>query len=107
MQNLCFGDEILMNKELDLIDRNELYNQIRLYLNRQSLGETTAQTTLTIGEIASIITDMPSVDAESIVRCKGCEYNKYHICTRNQCPVCGHPLYVKDVDFCSYGKPKE
>ena len=30
----------IMSKELDLIDRNELYNQIRLYLDRHSLGET-------------------------------------------------------------------
>lgn len=27
-----------MNKELDLIDRDELYRQIRLYLNRHSLN---------------------------------------------------------------------
>lgn len=47
----------------DLIDRNELYNQIRLYLNRHSLGETTVQTTLTIGEIASIIADIPAAKA--------------------------------------------
>ena len=40
-----------MSEELDLIDRNELYNQIRLYLNRHSLGETAAWTTLTVGEI--------------------------------------------------------
>lgn len=92
----------------DLINRNELYNQIRLYLNQHSLGETSVlQTTLTIGEIASIIADMPTVDAESVVRCKSCEYNKYHICTRNQCPVCGYPLYVKDTDFCSYSECKE
>lgn len=52
-----------MSKELDLIDRNELYNQIRLYLNRHSLGETTPWTTLTIGEIASIIADTPSVES--------------------------------------------
>ena len=90
----------------DLIDRNELYKQIRLYIGRHFLGETRVDNTLTIGEIAGIIADIPTVDAESIVRCEGCEYNKYHICTRNQCPVCGHPLYVKDVDFCSYGKPK-
>ncbi|MBR6516803.1 MAG: hypothetical protein IKT40_08175 [Bacilli bacterium] len=53
-----------MNKELDLIDRNELYNQIRLYLNRHSLGETTPWTTLTIGEIASIIANMPKMDGD-------------------------------------------
>ena len=96
-----------MNKELDLIDRNELYNQIRLYLNRHSLGETTPWTTLTIGEIASIISDIPAVEAVPMIRCEDCEYNKSHICTLNQCPVCGHPLYVKDADSCGRGKRKE
>ena len=95
------------NYELDLIDRNELYNQIRLYLTRHSLGETVPWTTLTVGEIASVIADMPSVEAAPVVRCEDCKHNKYHICTLNQCPVCGHPLYIKDTDSCSRGKHKE
>ena len=53
-----------MDKKLDLIDRNELYNQIRLYLNRHSLGETTPWTTLTIGEIASIIANIPTINGD-------------------------------------------
>lgn len=51
-----------MSEGLDLIDRNELYNQIRLHLNRHSLGETAPWTTLTTGEIASIIANMPKVE---------------------------------------------
>lgn len=53
-----------MNKELDLIDRNELYNQIRLYLNRHSLGETAPWTTLTIGEIANMPTINVKMDGD-------------------------------------------
>lgn len=47
--------------EKDLIDRQELYNQIKLYLNRSRLGETTSWETLTVGEIAGIIADIPKV----------------------------------------------
>lgn len=53
-----------MNKELDLIDRDELYRQIRLYLNRNVLGETRVDDTLTVGEIASIIFAIPAVNAK-------------------------------------------
>lgn len=58
---------------MDLMDRKELYNQIRLYLNRHSLGETTVWTTLNIGEIASIIANVPTVGAESLIYCKDCQ----------------------------------
>ena len=59
-----------MSKKLDLIDRNELYNQIRLYLNRHSLGETAPWTTLTTGEIASIIVNMPAIDSTKWISVK-------------------------------------
>ena len=91
----------------DLIDRNELYNQIRLYLNRHSLGETSVlQTTLTIGEIASIIADIPTVyterhgkwievvvtetDTNRLIHwlCSECEIVVDHN-TDNYCPNCG------------------
>ena len=53
-----------MNKELDLIDRDELYRQIRLYLRRHTLGETRISDTLTIGEIATIIDEIPAVNTK-------------------------------------------
>ncbi len=76
----------------DLIDRKELYNQIRLYLNRHSLGETTAQTTLTIGEIASIIADIPTVDTVRHgkwegLRCSEC--GRVSWSNTNYCQHCG------------------
>ena len=95
-----------MSKKLDLIDRNELYNQIRLYLNRHSLEETTVWTTLTLGEIASIIADTPFVDAVLIVRCENCdnyapsESGKVGYC-------CVHDEIRIANDFCNHGRPKE
>lgn len=80
-----------MDKKLDLIDRNELYNQIRLHLNRHSLGETAPWTTLTTGEIASIIANMPMVEAEEI------RYGKWIDLGDGvwQCTVCGDEFYFK------------
>ena len=48
----------------DLIDRNELYKQIRLYIGRHFLGETRISDTLTVGEIASIIFAIPAVNTK-------------------------------------------
>ena len=93
-----------MSKKLDLIDRNELYNQIRLHLNRHSLGEIAVWTTLTTGEIASIIANTPTVDAVPVVRCVDCDYFKLvdgmGICK------CSDDLWQTN-DFCSYGEPKK
>lgn len=88
------------NYELDLIDRNELYNQIRLHLNRHSLGETVPWTTLTVGEIASIIANIPTVkveprhgkwiadeDSDIIFICSEC--NDISVFKKNYCRNCG------------------
>ena len=90
-----------MSKKLDLIDRNELYNQIKLYLNQHSLGETVSWTTLTVGEIASIIANTPSVeievvrhgkwiadeDSDIIFICSEC--HDYSVFKKNYCRNCG------------------
>ena len=91
-----------MSKKSDLIDRNELYNQIRLHLNRHSLGETAPWTTLTTGEIASIIANMPAIEVEPVRHGKWCGWSDSHcsecgcFCTLayikdypNYCPNCG------------------
>ena len=95
-----------MSKKLDLINRNELYKQIRLYIGRHFLGETHVDNTLTIGEIASIIADTPFVDAVLIVRCENCdnyaptESGKVGYC-------CVHDEIRIANDFCNHGRPKE
>ena len=98
-----------MGKKSDLIDRNELYNQIRLYLNRHSLGETAVWTTLTIGEIANIIANIPTVEVEPVqhgewndvqlklfideptngFECSQCKTGWFNVTGFNYCPNCG------------------
>ncbi len=95
-----------MGKKLDLIDRNELYNQIRLHLNRHSLGETAPWTTLTTGEIASIIANVPTADAVVVVRCINCdnyaptESGKLGYCCVND------GIWMAN-DFCIHGRPRK
>ena len=88
-----------MDKKSDLIDRNELYNQIRLYLNRHSLGETTFQTSLTIGEIASIIANIPTAEVEPVRHGKWCGWSNSY------CSECGcfcTLAYIKEYpNYCS------
>lgn len=55
-------------------------------------------------EADRVIREMPTVDAEVVVRCKDCKYN---VGTKK----CLHPdsffAVPKDNDFCSYGERKE
>ena len=52
----------------DLISRKAIYKAISDYLNRSRLGETSAQTDLRVGEIASIIHDVPTaLDKEKVI----------------------------------------
>ena len=91
----------------DLIDRNELYKQIRLYLRRHILGETRISDTLTIGELASIIAAIPAINAKIEEEPLKWEINK----TEDQryeyrCPNCGarhitkRPYHLKYCSNC-------
>ena len=52
----------------DLISRKAIYKAISDYLNRSRLGETSAQTDLRVGEIASIIHGVPAAfDKEKVI----------------------------------------
>lgn len=88
-----------MSKKLDLINRNELYKQIRLYIGRHFLGETHVDNTLTIGEIASIIADMPAVEAEPVRHGKWINEPPYtadgKFLKGQECSVC-HSYFVSD-----------
>lgn len=59
------------------------------------------------------IDDAPTIDAVPVVRCKDCKYKAdyfnsgNYVCKRNQCTVCGRNSFIRDDDFCSYGKRKD
>ena len=97
------------NKELDLIDRNELNNFVRSYLNhRYSLGETRINDTLTIGEVASIIAAIPTINAKIEEEPLKWEISKTEDQRyRYRCPNCGarhitkRPYHQKYCGNCS------
>ena len=52
----------------DLISRKAVYKAFSDYLNRNFLGEISSQTELSIGEIASIISSIPTAfDKEKVI----------------------------------------
>lgn len=77
---------------MDLIDREKLIRQIRLQANRSSLGETSCRE-LTFGEVAGLIMDAPTVDAEP-VRHGHNENKEYHEMDEFICSECG--LHLED-----------
>lgn len=73
---------------MDLIDRKELIRQIQLQANRSSLGETVCRE-LSFGEMAGLIMDAPTVDAEPVRHgkwiwvkdhweCSECRESRFH-----------------------------
>lgn len=86
----------------DLINREAIYKAFSDYLNKNFLGETSSQTELSIGEIASIIHSVPTAfDKEKVLeelreRVSDCylEYcGKY-----NNCLQCRSDEAVKIVE---------
>lgn len=52
----------------DLISRSELIKAIQLYMKKPSLGETLSVTEISIGELASILNDLPiSFDLDKVI----------------------------------------
>lgn len=84
----------------EYIERQELINQIRLMVNRSSVGETSLND-ISAKTICSLILEAPTADVVEVVRCRDCEdYNGHRYCEYNAVPVL-------DDDFCSYGRRKE
>ena len=51
-----------------LIDAENFINNIKLYLDRNTVGEITSQTEINVGELASLIADEPTAyDVDKIV----------------------------------------
>ena len=63
----------------DLISRKAIYKAISDYLNRSRLGETSAQTDLRVGEIASIIHGVPTAfNKEKVIEELISEASRWH-----------------------------
>ena len=100
----------------DLIDRNALYNRI---VNESStIAEIVIKNTghtqyLTVmadrqNEILDMISEMPTIDAVPVVRCKDCRYSGFDPeYGKRWCERCWGSMLVQDDDFCSYGEKRE
>ena len=55
------------------------------------------------------ITDVPTVDAVEVVRCKDCKhYERFNnACHCHKADENGTPIFVREDDFCSYGERKD
>ena len=64
----------------------------------------TAERFATFCALADAVEEMPTVDAEVVVRCKDCEYScdeiSYLCCSHGVCDDCEVPLNF----YCAYGK---
>ena len=59
-------------------------------------------------EPSQYIEIIPSVDAVEVVRCKYCKHFKeWHYCYYHAADENGTPIFVRENDFCSYGKRKD
>ena len=96
----------------EYIEREALINQIRLTVNRSSVGETSFND-ISAKTICSLILEAPAADVVEVVRCKDCVYGKGNDYEGNiKVPFMYHCTY-DDLSyngaehFCSYGKRKE
>jgi hypothetical protein len=53
-------------------------------------------------EIRNALSEMPTIDAEPVIRCKDCKFFKYDVC---EC-IAGM-VHCGEDDFCSEAEPKE
>lgn len=90
-----------------LIDADRLRTRVILYFDmiQPELDQETKQ--YLVNQIHGLIEDMPTVDAESIIRCKDCKYYRDSV---GECEyVWEHQGVIVDVledDFCSRGERK-
>lgn len=91
-----------MVSDMDLIDRQELIRQISLQVvNRSSLGEISCRE-LTFGEVAGLILDAPTVNAEPTRYGKwNTPYDAFHDMITIVCSLCGH-TGAKHFKYCPH-----
>lgn len=97
----------------EYIEREALINQIRLTVNRSSVGETSFND-ISAKTICSLILEAPAADVVEVVRCKDCRHRKEELNINDELELmCGfnYGLRVRGTvspdDFCSFGKRKE
>ena len=79
-----------------LIDADEAYKVLTDYYHHKTEIQHKA--------LKEAIERVPTVDAESVVRCKDCKFYDANC----PYPVCVyHEVNVKETDFCSWGERKE
>lgn len=94
-----------------LIDADELLKRLQLDLDKTYLGEITATTEMSVGEICSLIKDCPAVDVELVQRGNiiwkerfvgGYKYKKTkcHNCGTTEQVEVEHPVKTK-IGYCS------
>ena len=93
-----------MDKEY--IEREELINQIRLMVNRSSVGETSLND-ISAKTICSLILEAPTADVVEVVRCKNCKHFITDTFKRTMCNRTFTMFEMNENDFCSYGERKE
>lgn len=82
----------------DLISRKAIYKAISDYLNRSRLGETSAQTDLRVGEIASIIHGVPTAfNKEQVIEEMKKTGKRFCVSVRcsEDCQNCEHGVLMK------------
>lgn len=83
----------------DYIDREELLNKIGEPNER-------SQKIFMQRDIIKIINNMPSIDAQPVVRCKDCVYRDEHFCTKFELSEYAEiqTLIVNDTNYCKWGE---
>lgn len=84
-------------KKMRLIDADAFLEEARNKKDMQYIH-------LPIHMIALVIDEMPTVDAEPVVRCKDCIYNKGEV-NRKGFQICSaNGMDITDHDYCSWGE---
>lgn len=99
---------------MSLIDANELRNRLQnLSYDDWNQGVSTSWAEA-YSEIADMVNNAPTIDAEPVVRCMDCKYLQWNMRQDGSLPLgvdeyeCRHWCGCCDpMDFCSYGERRE
>ena len=105
-----------MANEVRLIDANEAIEKINCLCvngNENWIG-TDNQSFVDHADVIDILSDMPTVDAVPVVRCKDCKHSRQiaWYCAKLRCEHTSHmssqvPYEVPKEHYCGYGERRE